>query len=67
MKFKKFKNSTVKDLIHVLVSNSNFKSTFSNISTLAMILSVISVTTATVERNFSEMKQGSEIDCVMKY
>lgn len=54
--FNKFKTNTAKDVIHALMSNSTLSSAFPNLTTLAKILSVIPVTTATVERSFSDMK-----------
>ena len=54
--FTKFKNQTAKDVTHALVSNSTLSSAFPNLATLAMIISVLPITTATVERSFSDMK-----------
>ena len=54
--FTKFKSSTAKDVTHALISNSSFSSAFPNIVTLANIVSVLPVATATVERSFSNMK-----------
>ena len=54
--FTKFKSSTAKEVIHALLSNSTFQSTFLQLVTVAMILVIVPVTTATVDRNFSNMR-----------
>lgn len=54
--FSQFKSKTAKYVINVLLSNDTLTSTFPNLATLAMIVSVIPVTTCTVERSFSQMK-----------
>ncbi len=56
MMFTKFKNSTAKEVINALVSNTTLGSAFPNLVTLATIVSILPVTTATVERSFSNMK-----------
>jgi len=43
-------------VIHALLSNSTYQSTFLQLVTVAMILVVVSVNTATVERSFSDKK-----------
>lgn len=54
--YSQFKEKTAKDVVSALLSNDTLISTFPNLSTLAMIMSVIPVTTCTVERSFSQMK-----------
>jgi hypothetical protein len=54
--FTKFKSSTAKEVTHALLSNSTLSSAFPNLATLAKIVSVLPVATATVERSFSNMK-----------
>ncbi len=54
--FTQFQTKTVRDVISALLSNNTLTSAFPNLATLAMIESVIPVTTCTVERSFSHMK-----------
>ena len=54
--FTRFKSSTAKEVTKALVSNSTLGSAFPNLVTLASIVSILPVTTATVERSFSNMK-----------
>ena len=54
--FTKYKSSTDKDATHALIYNSTLSSSFPNLVTLAKIVSILPVATATVERSFSNMK-----------
>ena len=55
--FSKYKNSKAKDVAHALMENSTLSSSFPNLATLAKIVSILPVVTATVERSFSSTKQ----------
>ena len=54
--FNKYKSSTAKDVTHALIYNSTLSSSFPKIVTLAKIVSILPVATATVEKSFSNMK-----------
>ena len=54
--FTKYKSSTAKDVTHALMYTSTLSSSFPNLVTLAKIVSILPVATATVERSFSNMK-----------
>jgi hypothetical protein len=54
--FKQYRDSSVHQVLSKLISNGDVAAAFPNLSKLASILSVLPVTTATVERTFSSMK-----------
>ena len=53
--FSKYKSSIAKDVTRALMENSALSS-FPNLATLAKIVSILPVATATVERSFSSIK-----------
>ena len=53
--FSKYKSSIAKDVTRALMENSTLSS-FPNLATLAKIVSILPVATATVERSFRSIK-----------
>ncbi len=54
--FKQYKGSSIHQVLSRLICEGDVAAAFPNLSKLASILSVLPVTTATVERTFSSMK-----------
>ena len=54
--FTQYKNNSLHEVLSKLISRGDIAAAFPNLSRLAGIISVLPVTTATVERSFSSMK-----------
>ena len=66
--FSKYKSSAAKDVSRAHMENSTLSSSFPNLATLAKMVSILPVATATVERSFRSIKlvktrQRSQLLC----